>query len=317
MPRRFIHRLTLATVLAGLTAFAANAAPPAIIHVPGKLLMPESITSDADGAVYIGSIAEGSIYRAAPGSGEAARWIAPHTAGLTQVLGVYADDSSTTLWACSTPAAPTDGSTPGQATLHAFDLKSGAPKAQYPLPTAGAACNDIAVAADGTAYATDTANMEVVRLAKWGDALTVWSPAGAFGPKGGVLDGIAIVEGRVLVNTLATSKIFAVEVKGDGSAGTVTDISLDRPIVRPDGMRSYGGNGLLVAEGGAARLSHIVLDGGKGHVTTLHEGFADGPVAVTVANGMAYVLEGQFSAMRKGPDAEIGPINAVGVPLKK
>jgi sugar lactone lactonase YvrE len=246
------------------------------------------------------------------------RSIAPHTAGLASVFGVLADDTSGTLWACSgTLSMPGSDATPAPSALHAFDLATGEPQGHYVLPTQGASCNDIATAADGTVYATDTANMEVVRLAPGGDALTVWSPAGAFGPKGGVLDGIAMVDGRVLVNTLATGKLFAVTVQADGSAGTVTDISLDRPIERPDGMRAFGDNGLLVAEGGAGRLSRIILDGDQGQVTTISEGFADGPVAVTVVDGMAYVLEGQFKAMRAGPDADLPPINAVGVPVAK
>lgn len=318
MTHRLLSRLALATALAGMTAFTAHAAPPASIHVPGRLLLPESITSAGDGSVYIGSIAEGAVYRAAPGSGEAEQWIAPHTADLAGVFGVLADDASGTLWACSgSLSMPGSDAAPAPAALHAFDLATGEPKGRYVLPTEGAACNDIAVAQDGTVYATDTANMAVVRLAPGGDALTVWSPAGAFGPKGGVLDGIAIVGGRVLVNTLATSKLFAVTVTADGTAGAVTEISLDRPIERPDGMRAFGDNGLLIAEGGAGRLSRVELDGDQGHVTTISESFADGPVAVTVVDGMAYVLEGQFKSMRAGPDAELPPIHAVGVPVGK
>jgi sugar lactone lactonase YvrE len=318
MSHRLLPRLALATALAGMTAIAAQAAPPASIHVPGRLLMPESITSAGDGSVYFGSVVEGAVYRAAPGSSEAEQWIAPHTAGLAGVFGVLADDASGTLWACSgSLTMPGSTAKPAPSALHAFDLATGEPKGQYVFPTAGASCNDIAVAEDGTTYATDTANLEVVRLAPGGDALSVWSPEGAFGPKGGVLDGIAIVDGRVLVNTLATSKLFAVAVSQDGSAGAATELTLDRPLERPDGMRAFGGNGLLIAEGGAGRLSRIVLDGDQGHVTTISQGFADGPVAVTVVNGMAYVLEGQFKSMRAGPDAELPPIHAVGVPVGK
>jgi sugar lactone lactonase YvrE len=318
MTHRLLPRLALAAAFASMTVIAAQAAPPASIHVPGRLLMPESITSTANGAVYIGSVAEGAIYRAMPGSGEAAQWIAPHTAGLAGVFGVLADDASGTLWACSgSLAMPGSSTEPKPSVLHAFDLATGEPKGHYALPTEGASCNDIAVAADGTVYATDTANMQVVRLAPGGDALSVWSPEGAFGPKGGVLDGIAIVDGRVLVNTLATSKLFAVAVGQDGSAGDATEITLDRPLERPDGMRAFGKNGLLIAEGGAARLSRIVLDGDTGHVTTVSQGFADGPVAVTVVDGMAYVLQGQFKAMRAEANAELPPITAVGVPVRQ
>ena len=45
----------------------------------------------------------------------------------------------------------------GEATsVKAFDLKTGALKATYPVPGDGGFCNDIAVAPDGTAYIADT-----------------------------------------------------------------------------------------------------------------------------------------------------------------
>src|SRR5262249_49769848 len=144
----------------------------------------------------------------------------------------------------------------------------------YELPTPGAGCNDVAIGADGTVYVTDTFNMEVARLPKGGSKLEVWSPSGAFGPKGGVLDGISIVGDRVVVNTLATGKVFGVKIGSDGKAGPVTEIALDRPIERPDGMRAFGKDGVLVVEDGANRLSRIVIDGDKGKVTTVADKLA-------------------------------------------
>jgi streptogramin lyase len=67
--------------------------------------------------------------------------------------------------------------------LKAFDLQTGALKKKYPLPTAGAFCNDIAVGTDGTAYISDTNNTEVDRLARGSNQLEVWAGKGGFGPK--------------------------------------------------------------------------------------------------------------------------------------
>ena len=50
---------------------AALAALPAQIDIPGQRLFPESLTSSADGAVYIGTIGARSIFRAAPGAATA------------------------------------------------------------------------------------------------------------------------------------------------------------------------------------------------------------------------------------------------------
>ena len=295
----------VALLVAAAAASLAHAAAPAEIVIPGERIFPESLTSAADGSVIIGSVGARTIFRAKPGSGAAEAWIQPGTDGMQGILGVFADDKSNTLWACSgsfgPPGGPPGGPPPPPATLHAFDLKSGAPKGKYPLPTAGAFCNDAAVDSNGNVYATDTNNMEVVRLKRGGAALEVWAGNGAFGPKGGILDGIAVLGKRVLVNALGTSKLFSVAIDGD-KAGAVAEVKLDRAIERPDGMRSFGKDSLLVVEGGGGgRLSRVTLSGDTGKTTTIKEGYADGPVAVTVAGTTAYVLEGQLGAMRGPP----------------
>ena len=142
--------------------------------------------------------------------------------------------------------------------------------------------------------------MEVLRLKKRARQLEVWAGNGAFGPKGGVLDGIAVLGDRVFANTLATSKLFGVAIERGGKAGAVTEIKLDRPISRPDGMRSFGKDSLLVVEGGAGRLSLVTISGDSATVKTLSEGYPDGATAVTVVGDVAWVLEAQLGAMR-GP----------------
>jgi sugar lactone lactonase YvrE len=293
--------------------------PPEHITVPGERLFTESITSTADGAVIIGSVGGRSIFRAPSGAATAEPWIQAGTDGLQSVFGVFADDRSKTLWACSNAFGPPGAAPAAPATLYAFDLDSGKVKGRYPLPTAGAMCNDIAVGQNGTAYATDTTNMEVVSLRKGAAALEVWAGNGAFGPKGGVLDGIAVLGNHVLVNTLVTSKLFSVPIQAGGAAGTITEVKLDRSLERPDGMRSHGKDALLVTESGSGgRLSLVRLTGELGKVTTLKEGFPDGPVSVTAVDSTAYVLEGQLAEMRKPPGAEgtAKPFRATAVPLK-
>ena len=66
--------------------------------------------------------------------------------------------------------------------------------------TAGAFCNDIAVGPDGATYVTDSNNMQVDRLARGTRRLKVWTGDGALGPKGGILDGISILDNRIYVN---------------------------------------------------------------------------------------------------------------------
>ncbi|MEJ1963226.1 MAG: hypothetical protein WDO56_17380 [Gammaproteobacteria bacterium] len=293
-------------VAAAVAAVAHAAAPPATITIRGERLITESLTSSKDGSVIVASVMGRTIFRAKPGADTAEAWIQPGTDGMASIFGVFADDKSNTLWACSnTLAAGPPGANappPPPSALYAFDLKTGAPKGKYVFPTAGGFCNDIAVDKDGNAYATDTNNMQVVLLKKGTKELVAWSADGAFGPKGGVLDGIAVLGDRVITNTLATSKLWSTPIGKDGKAGATTEIKLDTAVERPDGMRSFGKSSLLVAEGGGGgKLTKVVLDGDSGKRTVLKEGFPDGPVAVTVVGTTGYVLEGQLGAMRGPP----------------
>ena len=307
---------------------AALAAAPAEIVIPGEKLATESLTSSRDGTVYIGSIGQGAIFRTRPGAATAEPFIAPQTNGIGSVFGVFADDKSNTLYACSGTAnfgPPQAGAPPPPpSALHAFDLKSGAPKGKWQMPTMGAFCNDIAVGRDGTAYATDTQNMQVAQLKPGAQSLVVWAGAdGAFGPSGGVLDGIAVLGDTVLVNALRTNKIFAAPIGKDGKAGKVTEVKLDGALEGPDGMRSFGKRALLVAQGGGGgKLGKIDLNAAltEGKVTVLKQGFPDGPVAVTVVGQNAYVLEGQLAALRAppgSPAAATKPYKATAVAVGK
>jgi sugar lactone lactonase YvrE len=319
---------SIALVVAALVASGAQAAtPPAEIVIPGERLFTESLTSTADGSVIIGSVGGRTIFRAKPGESQAQAWIQPGTDGLAGVFGVLADDKSDTLYACSGSFGPPGAAgapPPPPSALHAFDLETGAPKGKWNVPTAGGFCNDIAVDANGTAYITDTSNMEVAALKPGAKALEVWAGSdGSFGPKGGVLDGIAVVQDKVVVNALRTGKLFSVPIGKDGKAGTVAEVKLDRPLDGPDGQRTWGKDSILVAEGsGVGKLSRVTLSGANldvGKVTTLKEGFPDTAVAVTVIGETAYVLEGQLAALRgpPNPDAKPKPFKATAVNVGK
>jgi hypothetical protein len=296
-------------------AAPAAPAPPADISIPGTGLFPESLTSSSDGSVYIGSVGKAQIYKVAPGMKEAQPFIAPDTGGIKQVFGVFADDSTGTLWACSNETKPgPPGGPPGPSALHSFELATGAPKKSHALPK-GSFCNDVAIGAGGDVYATDTQRMQVMRLPKDGSRLEVWSAKGAFGPDGGVLDGIAIVGGRVIVGTLVTGKLFAVEVAADGKAGKVTELKLSAPLTAPDGIRSWGND--LLATDGSGKIQHVVINGDTATLSPVKEGL-DGVVAVTVVGKTGYALEGQlailFAAPGSTPPAE-KPYRAVAFTL--
>ncbi len=90
------------------------------------------------------------------------------------------------------------------ATLLTYDLASAAQTGSYPLP-GGRLCNDIAVAADGTAYITDTSDTgRVLALAPGGTELTVVIADTAIAG----IDGIAYIGDVLYANDVMTGAIY-------------------------------------------------------------------------------------------------------------
>jgi streptogramin lyase len=82
------------------------------------------------------------------------------------------------LWVCQNNTGGRGGApVVGQTALRSFDLKSGAAKDTYNFPTNGGACNDMAVAADGTVYATESFANRIHRLKPGAKELDLWVPA--------------------------------------------------------------------------------------------------------------------------------------------
>jgi sugar lactone lactonase YvrE len=238
----------------------------------------ESITSSQDGAVYFGSTAKGTIYRAAPGAARAEPWIPASTAGLSNTLGVLADDKSNTLWVCQNNTGGRGGApVVGQTALRSFDLKTGAARATYPFPTNGGVCNDMAVAPDGTVYVTESFANRIHRLRPGAAAVDEW----VTDPQLAGVDGVALLaDGAVYVNTFFEGKIFRIPVNADGSAGTMVAIETSMPLTRPDGLRTAGPRTLIQAEG-QGRVAELTIDGNRATVRVLQDGLT-GATAVTL-----------------------------------
>ena len=142
--------MTGALALAVMGLGAAHAATPITIDDTG--VFPESMTATASGDLIVGSSAKGAIYRAKAGASKAELWIDPKTSGISGLLGVFADDKTQTLYACSAALGAPPGTGDALSALRLFDLRTGAAKAAYPMPGgAKALCNDIAIGAGGAA----------------------------------------------------------------------------------------------------------------------------------------------------------------------
>jgi sugar lactone lactonase YvrE len=104
--------------------------------------------------------------------------------------------------------------------LKAFDLGTGKAKGSYPMPT-GAVCNDIAVADNGTAYATDTAGAKIFMLKKDAAALE----QAAADPLLAGVDGIAFGDKNTLyVNSVTANKMIRLVLGADGKSTKVAEL---------------------------------------------------------------------------------------------
>jgi sugar lactone lactonase YvrE len=292
------------------TICGLQAADRAEITFDGPRIFPESLTSTKNGDLYFGSLGQDSVYRAASKDVQAKTWIQPKANGLTTVLGVLADEKAGVLWVCTSASGGRNGQpVVGETALKAFNLKDASFKASYAFPGNGL-CNDIAVANDGTTYATDTTQGRVLRLKKGASALDVWvSDATLLA----TADGIALLaDGNVYVNSVGQGTLMRIPVNKDGSAGPITKLETSRPLQGPDGMRSVGRKTMLLVEGG--RLDEVTIDGNKAEIKVLKEGMT-GITAVTLAGGTAYVVEAKLN-LRANTTQDPGPFKAMGIPYK-
>ena len=292
------------------------ASQSADVTIDGSRVYPESITSDAAGNLYDGSNG-GTIYRTKAGAQTAEPWIVPNPEnGLRSLFGVFADDKRGVLWACDNPNIFKRET--GTTTLRAFSLETGKLVAAYDFPTDGpAACNDVAIAKDGTLFATETLAGRIFVLHPHAKALALFAGS----PDLVGIDGIAIAgDGAIYINNVRKQLFQRVERKADGAFDKLTTLTTSLPLNGPDGLRALGGNRFIQGEGPGGRVALVDVDGNAAAITPIATGL-DGPVGVTVSHGVAYVIEGKGEYMfdPKLKDKDPGPftIRAFKLPVKR
>ena len=298
-------------------AWRAHEAQPserADIRIADTEVFPESVTSTPDGTVYAGSI-KGNVYRAAPGEALAQPWIRASAAnGILTILGVLADEASGTLWLCSVPNFFGPERSEGVSSLMAFDLASREQKAVYPFPPPAAACNDIAVAADGSVFATDTPNGRIFRLAPGTRELELYGEDSALVG----VDGIAFAaDGTLYVNNVRTNEILRVETNGESTLTGLTKLMVSHELGGPDGFRHIDGNRFLQAEGTIGRVSIVTIEGDTARFDILNEELTSTPGATPVGD-TAYVIESQIGYLTNPSlrGQQPGPFMLYAVPLR-
>lgn len=135
--------------------------PEAIVAERGGFI-PEGIEYDAtNGRLLTGSLAEGSVFQIHPDGRVTALVTDPE---LVSSVGIEVDEGRNRILVANSDRSVFEGSGPGQAKLGIYDLSSGGRVAMIDLAAAVAGApadlahfaNDVAVAADGSAYVTDT-----------------------------------------------------------------------------------------------------------------------------------------------------------------
>ncbi|MEO6152732.1 MAG: hypothetical protein ABIT09_06270 [Croceibacterium sp.] len=309
-------KLTFAALALAFLAGCATVATPTRVSdiVLGERVFPESMASDAAGNLYIGSNG-GTIYRARSGATRAEPWIVPNAAnGLRSLFGVFADERRKVLWACSIPNLFAQPRETGISVLKTFDLATGALKASYDFPAdKPSACNDIAIARDGSVYASETLAGRIFVLRPSAPALAKF----ADGPELVGVDGIAIAgDGKIYVNNVRQHLVQRVETNPDGTYARLTTLTLSDKLNGPDGLRAMGGNRFLQAEGPGGRVAIITVTGNTATVTPVRTSLDSSPGTAQVGK-VGYAIEGKanylFDPALKGKDP--GPFMIRAFPL--
>jgi hypothetical protein len=279
-------RTILAAVLAA-TATTAAAAPRGDIRIDGAHVYPESMSSTADGTVYVGSI-WGVVYRARPGAAMAEPWAQPE--GVLSILGVLADPAHGTLWLCSTPNNFRNPPIAGTSAVMALDLQTGKAKGAWPFPAPASACNDITIAKDGTAFVSDTPNGRVFTVKRGAKDVELFAQDDRL--KG--IDGIVFSgDGTLYANIVTKGQMVRLDRDKEGKFAGVTQLQLSQSVAGPDGLRLISGHRFLQAEGNSGKITEVTIEGDKATIKVLKEGLVS-PPGVTSVGRTAYAIEGKI-----------------------
>lgn len=266
---------------------------------------PEGLTAKADGTLFTGSLTESDIRIARPGMQSTEIFITAGKDGLASVLGLFADEKTNTLYACSNSLlGVAKFNTTSPSTLHAFDLTTGAIKGKYPLPVpaGGAAlCNDIVVDAIGKIMVTDSLGPRILQLNL---ALGTFSEAYRDAASGALVsgapnyNGITVApNGNIFVSNYAAGKLF----KFTATSVAATEVITARALLQPDGIRALDDNRILVVEqaqtvGDGNQGSLSIVNISSGSVTPAAQGLTSPTSAVKVGDRLYYV-EGQYAKL--------------------
>ena len=293
---------------------------PVAFRLKDLKLIPEGIAYDPGGKrFFVGSVAQGKIIES--DSKGNARDFSSSSDKLDPVLGLAVDSKRGHLYAISTNAFVDSGKTERRNTVVRYDLKSGRLTDRFTVPDA-MQLNDVAVATDGTIYATDSASGTLFRK-KSNEA--AFSKLGEQGALRGA-NGIAIGNDGMLYVTLSTGI-----ARVDTATGAPTRLPQPDTVVTGgiDGLYWHDGDLFGVQNGpnpGRVIRIHLAENGNRiAGLTVLqsshHPEFAE-PTTGAIANNAVHVIGnsyvGHFQSDGTIKDAEkLKGTAIVAVPLKR
>ncbi|MGW6972574.1 SMP-30/gluconolactonase/LRE family protein [Streptomyces sp. NPDC054952] len=300
-PATKLLTLPLTAALAGVLtlgtapAQASDTRISTAFSLPGAKIYPEGIAADArTGTVYVGSYADGTVYRTRPGHRTAEVFLPAGTDGRDTANGLFVDDRGR-LWV-------TD-STTGVAV---YDTRTGTRLAHFEV-TGGepSFVNDLTVTPDGTAYLSDSVRAVVYRVTPaqlatgsgpleaaydLSDRLTP-SPAGSFSLNGIVAD----PAGRYLLTVdMTAGDLHRIDLR----TGALSRVALS-------GGDLKAADGLHLSPGGVLRVAHnttntltrwqLTPDGTRARLTrTLTDPGLQIPTTLTRTAGRTLIVRSQF-----------------------
>jgi sugar lactone lactonase YvrE len=292
---------------------------PVLLELRDAGLVPEGIAYDAArGRYFVGSIAKRKIV-AVDRRGRA-RDFSRSADRLEAVLGMAVDEPRGALWAVSTNGFLDEARSARRNAVVRYDLSSGRLVARHDVPEA-VQLNDVAIAADGTLYATDSAGGSVFRLAPGGGRL---EPVGATGRLPGA-NGIAVAPNGAVYVAVSTGI-----ARLEPATGTAARLPQPDDVVTGgvDGLYWHR-DGLLGVQNGLSpgRVVRIALsDGGKrvSGVSVLqshHHPLFDEPTTGTIARDRLIVIANSHVARHRADGtiddpAALRPPALIAVPLR-
>ncbi|NXY93397.1 SMP-30/gluconolactonase/LRE family protein [Streptomyces sp. BR123] len=317
MPKKLlpVSVLTVAAALTLTTAPTAVAAEPhggggritTAFTLPGDKVYPEGIATDPrTRAVYVGSYADGTVYRALPGRAGAEVFLPAGTDGRRTANGLRVDARGR-LWVTDSTAGVT-----------VYDTATGARLARFEVPGAGPRfVNDLTITPDGTAYLTDSVRAVVYRVTP--HELTAGS--GTLTPAYDLSSRLTPVPGRAFsLNGITSDRAGRYLLTVDMIAGDLHRIDLRTGALSRVTLQGGGlvhADGLDLAADGSLRVAHnttntltrwrLTPDGTRARlVHTLTDPSLQIPTTLAHTPGRTLVVRSQFD---KG-----GPAGGTGTP---